>query len=408
DRGAVRWARGNGDDRRSRHDPLREEPALPAGARRGGRDGRPRGRRPAGVGARGRLRGQRRRGARHGPGDDPRAGHAPPPGDRGDPDLQRRERVRLLVERAAPRLAGRGVRHAGRRALPRRGEALPRGQDGRHGRHRDRRGHRGPDGDGRGAGQRRGPRQALVLHGHLRRHGALLHGAVGGHEGGLRAGRRQEPAQRRPQPPRPVRLRAQRGGRAGQPDHRRPAHAAHVLADLRRRRRGRARVRARGGAPGPAGAADPGLRGGLGQPPRQVGPDRGVRRPRGARGVRAGGPRPRGPGLRRGPRRERSCRAHHLRAARPCGARRRPRAAAVRRHRAGRPPAGEHERRPAEQGPPHRRDGHRPDLRGHLAAARPGRPPPGGGRPRGARAERGRLARRGLRGDVRAHPHRGL
>ncbi len=70
--------------------------------------------------------------------------------------------------------------------------------------------------------------------------------ASGGDAGGLRPGRRQESAQRQPQPARPVRQRADHPAGAGQPRGRCPADAADVLADRRRRRRGRADER--GGA----------------------------------------------------------------------------------------------------------------------------------------------------------------
>ena len=79
--------------------------------------------------------------------------------------------------------------------------------------------------------------------------------------------------------------------------------------------------------------AHPRLRRRLGQPPRQVRPERGLGRPGGAGGLRAGRPRPRRPRLRRGPRRQRARRADRLRAARPRAAGRRPGAARLGPHR---------------------------------------------------------------------------
>jgi acetyl-CoA acetyltransferase len=127
--------------------------------------------------------------------------------------------------------------------------------------------------------------------------------------------------------------------------------------DLRRRGRGRADVRGGGAASGCARAAHPRVRGRLGQPARQVRSQRRLRRPRGGGGLRPGGPRARRTWTARRcttpARRPSSSSTSSSGSRRPAGARTSsPPAGPARRG-----PAGEHERRAAEQGPPDRATG---------------------------------------------------
>ena len=158
------------------------------------------------------------------------------------------------------------------------------------------------------------------------------------------------------------------------------ADAADVLADRRRRgRHGRLLRRLRPPRRRRTGAG-PGQRPGV----RHGSQPRGVRghRAGGAASVRARRHRPRGSRRGRAARRCRASRADGLRGTRFVPSRRRPEAARLRRHRAGRTYAGEHEWGADLQGPSDR--SHR--LR---AARRARRPTPGPGRrPSGRRGAR--------------------
>ena len=305
------------------------------------------------------------------------------------PRLQRHQRLRHRRHRAAYRHA----RHQGGRGRPRSrrrgGEAVRRGPAGRR--------------------QPQGGRRRLAARGPLRRGGAARRpGRHGDHAGRLRPGRpgvrahlrrhergavRQdlgeeprpldaEPARRLPEAVHP-------GGDPRRHHDLLPEHPPHVLGEHRRRGGGRARQRGEAGHPRPGAAAPRGeglrlgadqrpVRGGLPGPAERehADPQRGEDRlPPGGRLARRPEPggaarllRHRGTGALRQP------------DALPAGRRRR--LLRVGRPLARRPPPGERVRRPAVQGPPHRRHRHRQRLRGRHPPARRGGPPADRGRPR--------------------------
>ena len=235
-----------------RDDAVREVAAVAARPRRRGGPRRARRTRASTVGAiDAAYVGNGGRRARDRPGDDPRPGDAAAARHRGHPDLQRRERLRVRVERAAPRLAGRRGRDARRRAVPR----APRSS-----RTRTRRVGMAAIGTAVDVeaqaemaealgGDAATPRKRsffMDIYAGMARAYMQHSGATARHFAEVVV-KNQHNGARNP--------RAQYGGELtvedvlGSRADRRPAHAADVLADLRRRGRGRARRRARGRPP---------------------------------------------------------------------------------------------------------------------------------------------------------------